>query len=213
MTIIEEAPTTEWRSGPLPNSPAPDPGPAGVPALGRQLFHVARPHLLSRLDARHARLTVVSAPAGWGKTTLLASWTHRQRGSAAWVAGGSRAGFWHRLTTAVATSTPILSEAAATADPADGPARFAGMLEDTSSPLAIVVDDCNDVASPDALADLAQVVRTRGGPVRLVLACRGTPALPLHRWRMDRQLLTLGEDELAFSIDEAAGLFAGQQVV
>src|SRR4029453_9636573 len=71
MTIIEEAPTDEWRSGPLPSSSALDPGPAGVPALGRQLFHVARPHLLSRLDARHARLTVVSAPAGWGKTTLL----------------------------------------------------------------------------------------------------------------------------------------------
>lgn len=212
MTTIEEAPTDERRSGPLPNSPALDPGPAGVPALGRQLFHVARPHLLSRLDARHARLTVVSAPAGWGKTTLLASWTYRQQGRAVWVAGGSRAGFWHRLTTAVATRAPILSEAAATADPADGPARLAGMLRYTSSPLAIVVDDCNDVAGPDALADLAQAVRTSNGPVRLVLACRGTPALPLHRWRMDRQLVTLGEDELAFSVDEVARLFAGQQV-
>ncbi|GIF02730.1 LuxR C-terminal-related transcriptional regulator [Actinoplanes siamensis] len=212
MTIIEEVPTDEWRSSPLPNSPAPDPGPVGVPALGRQLSHVARPHLLSRLDAWHARLTVVSAPAGWGKTTLLASWTHHQRGRAVWVAGGSRAGFWHRLTTAVATSTPIASEAAATADPADGPARLAGMLGYMSSPLAIVVDDCNDVANPDALADLAQVVRTSDGPVRLVLACRGTPALPLHRWRTDRQLVMLGEDELALSVDEAADLFAGQQV-
>ncbi|GIF00837.1 LuxR C-terminal-related transcriptional regulator [Paractinoplanes rishiriensis] len=212
MTTIDEAPTAEWRSGPLPNSPAADPSPAGVPALGRQLFHVARPHLLARLDARHTRLTVVSAPAGWGKTTLLASWTHRQRGRAVWVDSGSRAGFWYRLTTAVATGTPIVSGAAATADPADGPAQLAGMLQDTSSPLAIVLDDCNDVASPDALADLAQVVRTSSAPVRLVLACRGTPALPLHRWRMDRQLVTLGEDELAFSVDEAAGLFAGQEV-
>jgi LuxR family maltose regulon positive regulatory protein len=212
MTIIKEAPTDEWRAGPLPNSPALDPGPAGVPAFGRHMFHVARPHLLSRLDARHARLTVVSAPAGWGKTTLLASWTHRQRGRAVWVAGGSRAGFWHRLTTAVATSTPILSEAATTADPAEGPARLAGMLRYTSSPLAIVVDDCNDVAGPDALADLAQVVRISGGPVRLVLACRGTPALPLNRWRMDQQLVTLGEDELAFSLDEVADLLTGQQV-
>ena len=210
MTIIEEAPTEEWRSGPLPRSPALDPGPAG-PAPGQQLFHVARPHLLSRLDARHARLTVVSAPAGWGKTTLLASWTHRRRDRAVWVAGGSRAGFWHRLTTAVATGTPILPEAAAIAD-RDGPARLAGLLRYTSSPLAIVVDDCNDAAGPDVLADLAQMVRTSGGHVRLVLACRGTPALPLHRWRMDRQLVTLGEDELAFSVDEAAGLFAGQQV-
>jgi LuxR family maltose regulon positive regulatory protein len=212
MTIIEEAPTGDWRSGPLPDSPALDPRPAGVPALGRQLFHVARPHLLSRLDARHARLTVVSAPAGWGKTTLLASWTHRQRGRAVWVPGGSRAGFWHRLTTAVASRAPIRSEEAATADPADGPARLAAMLRNTSSPLAIVVDDCNDVAGADALADLAQAVRTTDGPVRLVLACRGAPALPLHRWRMDRQLVTLGEDELAFSVDEVAGLFAGQQV-
>ncbi|MET0520773.1 MAG: LuxR C-terminal-related transcriptional regulator [Jiangellaceae bacterium] len=212
MTTIEEAPNAEWRSGSLPDLLTPDPGLAGVPALGRQLFHVTRPHLLSRLDARHARLTVVSAPAGWGKTTLLASWTHLQRGRVVWVAAGGRAGFWNRLTAAVATSTPILSEATATADPSDGPARLAGMLRDTSSPLAIVVDDCNDVAGPDALADLAQVVRTSGAPVRLVLACRGTPALPLHRWRMDRQLVTLGEDELAFSVDEVAGLFAPQQV-
>ncbi|MFF5297158.1 LuxR C-terminal-related transcriptional regulator [Paractinoplanes globisporus] len=211
MTIIEEAPTDEWRSGPMSNSPALDPGPAGVPAPGKQLFHVARPHLLSLLDTRHARLTVVSAPAGWGKTTLLASWTHRQRGRAVWVAGGSGAGFWHRLTTAVATRTPIPPEAAATAD-RDGPARLAGMLRYAPAPLAIVVDDCNDVAGPDVLADLAQMVRTSAGQVRLVLACRGIPALPLHRWQMDRQLVTLGEDELAFSVDEAAGLFAGQQM-
>src|SRR4051812_13313120 len=189
MTIIEDAPTDEWRSGPLPNSPALDPGPADVPAPGRQRPHVARPPLLPLLAARHARLTVVSAPAGWGKTTLLASWARRQRGRAVWVPAGSGAGFWHRVTTAVAASTPILSEVAATADPADGPARLAGMLGYVSSPLAIVIDDCNDVAGAGALADLAQVVRTSGGPVRLVLACRGTPALSLHRWRMDGQLL------------------------
>jgi LuxR family maltose regulon positive regulatory protein len=213
MTIIEEASTDECRSGPLPYSPARDSVPADVHAPGRQLSHVARPHLLSRLDARHARLTVVSTPAGWGKTTLLASWTHRQRGRAVWVTGGGGAGFWDRVTAAVATNTPILSEMAATADPANGAARLAGMLEEmSSSPLAIVIDDCNDVAGPGALADLAQVVRTSSAPVRLVLACRGAPALPLHQWRMDRQLLTLGEDELAFSIDEAAGLFAGLRV-
>ncbi|MEV4708714.1 LuxR C-terminal-related transcriptional regulator [Actinoplanes sp. NPDC049316] len=210
--MIEEAPIDEWSPCPLTDSPALDAGPAGAPALGRQLHHVARPRLLSRLDARHARLTVVSAPAGWGKTTLLASWAQRQRGRAVWVAGGGTAGFWHRVTTAVGTSATTLAGTANAAKPSDGPAALARILGSTSSPLAIVVDDCNDGAGPGALADLAQVVRTSPRPVRLVLACRGTPALPLHRWRMDRELLTLEEDELAFSIDEAADLFAGHQV-
>jgi LuxR family maltose regulon positive regulatory protein len=206
MTIMEDAPSAEWganwASGPL----APGSGREGMPVF------VARPHLLSRLDARPAPLTVVSAPAGWGKTTLLSAWIHHHRGRAVRVAPGSRAGFWHRMMTAVAAATPVLSEAIETLDATDGPARLAGVLSRAPSPLAVVVDDCNDVAGPDALADLAQVVRATGGLIRLVLACRGAPALALHRWRMDGELFGLSEDGLAFSIEETAALLAGHGV-
>src|SRR3954454_4109677 len=88
----------------------PRPAVAGVPCHGRHPHLVGRPHLLARLDAEEAPLTMVSAPAGWGKTTLLEAWMRSQRGRVLWVAGGNSAGFWRRVMTAVATTTPVPPE-------------------------------------------------------------------------------------------------------
>jgi LuxR family transcriptional regulator, maltose regulon positive regulatory protein len=69
---------------------------------------IPREHLLQALDtARHRHLTLVSAGAGWGKTTLLASWAARQAGRAAWVSLDSSDNapvrFWRVVITALRT--------------------------------------------------------------------------------------------------------------
>ncbi|HEV7962261.1 MAG TPA: LuxR C-terminal-related transcriptional regulator [Actinoplanes sp.] len=193
-------------SGPITD--VPPTGPQVVPAYSPH--HVPRPRLIARLDSVRAPVTVVSAPTGWGKTTLLASWVTGQRGRALRVADGDRAGFWPRVLSAIADLAAPESADAVTA--ADGPRRLSEALRHISAPLTIVVDDCNDVAGPDELAGLAQAVRTAGGHARLILACRGDPAFPVHRWRVDGRLAEISREDLAFTVDETADLFAGHGV-
>jgi LuxR family maltose regulon positive regulatory protein len=184
--------------------------------VGQQLsqayspHHVPRPRLIARLDGVQAPVTVVSAPAGWGKTTLLASWAAGRHGRAVWVTGGDRAGFWPGVMSAIAdVAGPEIIDAVTAAD---GPHRLSEALQRVSTPLTIMVDDCNDVAGPDELAGLARAVRTAGGRARLILACRGDPAFAVHRWRVDGRLAEISREDLAFTVDEAADLFAGHGV-
>jgi LuxR family transcriptional regulator, maltose regulon positive regulatory protein len=152
-------------------------------------------------------VTVVSSPAGWGKSALLSSWAARQN-RAAWVAGGDRQEFWHRVLSAV-TSTAPESPFAATVTATTGPRRLIEALQRSSATPVIIVDDCNDAADADELARLAQTTRCSGTGTRLILACRGEPDFPLHRWRLDGQLAEISGADLAFTVDETADLFAG----
>lgn len=183
---------------------------SGSPSAGLRdpSHHVPRPRLLARLDETGVPITVVSSPAGWGKSALLASWAAGRPNRAAWVAGGDREGFWHRVLSAVTTTVPD-SPFAGTVTAATGSRRLIEALQSSSSaPAIIVVDDCNDAADPDELASLAQAAQSSGRGTRLVLACRGEPDFPLHRWRVDGRLAEISGTDLAFTVDETADLFA-----
>lgn len=170
-----------------------------------------RPRLLARLDDARAPVTVVSSPAGWGKSALLWSWAADRPNRAAWVAGGDREGFWHRVLSAVATTAVDSPFAGVTAG--TGPRRLIEALRSSSAAPTIVVDDCNDAADPGELARLAQAAWSSGTSTRLILACRGNPSFPLHRWRVDGRLAEISEADLAFTIDETADLFAGHGLI
>ncbi|GIF16671.1 LuxR family maltose regulon positive regulatory protein [Actinoplanes teichomyceticus] len=153
----------------------------------------------------------MSSPAGWGKSALLESWAAGRPDRAAWVAGGDRDGFWHRVLSAVATTgvdAPFADVTAAT-----GPQRLIEALQRSSAAPTILVDDCNDTAEPGELAGLAQAARSSGTATRLILACRGSPNLPLHRWRVEGRLAEISQAELAFTVDETADLLAGHELI
>jgi LuxR family maltose regulon positive regulatory protein len=193
-------------------APATVPGmsPAGMTLPpGLPPHYIQRPGLLARLGAVRAPITVLSAPTGWGKTTLLASWAAGEPGRAVWVTGGDRDGFWRGIVSAVAAIAGSLpSGLVDTVTETDGPRRLSAVLRRAATPLTIVVDDCNDAASPDELAGLAQAAVSSAGRAGLILACRGDPALALHRWRADDQLTEFFSEDLAFGVDESADLFA-----
>jgi LuxR family transcriptional regulator, maltose regulon positive regulatory protein len=159
-----------------------------------------------------APVTVVSSPAGWGKSTLLASWVAARPSRAVWVTGGDREGFWHRVLSAVTTAVPD-SSSVGTVTTATGPRRLIEALRYSSVARTIVVDDCNDVADPDELVRLVRATRTSGTQARLILACRGDPGLPLHRWRLDGRLAEISGTDLAFTVDETADLFDGHGLI
>jgi LuxR family maltose regulon positive regulatory protein len=170
-------------------------------------FRLSRPRLLARLDDEQAPVTVVSAPAGWGKSTLLASWATGRPGRTLLLAGTRAEGFWPRVLSAVTEAVPGAPPVAGGVTATDGPHRLTEALQSSPTALTIVVDDCNEVAGD--LAALAQAAHDADARTRLVLACRGEPAVPLHRWRVDGRLAELSSFDLAFTIDETAELLAG----
>jgi LuxR family maltose regulon positive regulatory protein len=172
---------------------------------------MTRRRLLARLDDARVPVIVVSSPAGWGKSALLGSWAAGRPNRAAWVADGDRERFWHRVLSAVATTavdSPLADVTAAT-----GPRRLVEALRKSSAAPTIVVDECNDAADAGELARLAEAAESSGTGTRLIVACRGTPNFPLHRWRVDGRLAEISEADLSFTVDETADLFAGHGLI
>jgi LuxR family maltose regulon positive regulatory protein len=170
---------------------------------------VARPRLVEQLDAAalEARLTLVSAPAGSGKSVLLAAWRLESGalpvGWLAAAAGGESPTFWARAAAAVA---------AATGDdgpPPDEPpvAALARLVDAAGRPVVLAVDEFEEL-DPDAVLDpLGRLLRHGPAGLRVVLATRRDPELALHRLRLDGELAEIRAPDLAFTEPEAAALF------
>jgi LuxR family transcriptional regulator, maltose regulon positive regulatory protein len=181
----------------------------GVPA--RPPAYAARPRLTQRLqDREDTRLVLVSAPAGCGKTSLVAEWirTHDVE-DVAWVtledAGATP---WSGLVGCLET---LGVDASAVAGP-DGGRPLA--REDLSALAAAVasaprrvtvVMDGLDVVSGDVGRDLDLLLRHSGGRLRLVLVTRSDPVMPLYRYRLEETITELRMRDLACT-DQEAGL-------
>src|SRR5690348_10584889 len=183
---------------------------------------VSRPGLFERLGAS-ARVTVVSAPPGSGKTMLLRSWIGAAglEDSAAWVAVGpgerDPQQFWLSVLGALRRTSAGsgLVQAVTAAPDLDGWAITERLLEDLA-PLAdrvwLVVDDVHELGSDEARRQLELLVM-RGPPeLRVVLAARHDVRLGLHRLRLEGELTELRAADLRFSLAEARELLAAAGV-
>ncbi len=179
---------------------------------------VRRPRVLAKLEeGRDAPLVVIVAPAGYGKTSVLADLAatdprpnHRLTLDA-----------WHDdpilLLHDLATCLEDLKCAPAvlheTLDPARSESELAALLpllattlERTVDPFLLVLDDVHHVTSAPALAVLTTIAEHLQQGSQLVLASRTRPALPLGRLRTHRSLLELDAADLAMTSTEAAAL-------
>jgi LuxR family maltose regulon positive regulatory protein len=178
---------------------------------------IARPRLLEQLD-RGSRVTVVSAPAGSGKTCLLRSWVRTPgRDSSAWLAL-SRAerdpqGFWSAILSAL-RQTPTGSRVIREVTPAphlDGWAMVDGLLADLAAlehPLELVIDDLDELAGTDAMGQLELLLASSRDLLRVVFSTRCELPLGLHRTRLAGELTELRAADLRFTPDEAQALLA-----
>jgi len=179
---------------------------------------VSRPALWERLGEA-ARVTVVSAPPGSGKTALLRSWLG-QGGlaeRAAWVSAvrGERdpEQFWLSVLDALRRTVPgsALVRELTPAPDLDGWAIIERLLKDLA-PLReqawLVIDDLHELASAEALQQLELLVMRAPDQLRFVLATRYDVRLGLHRLRLEGELAEIREPDLRFTLAEAAELFA-----
>ncbi|WP_254910199.1 AAA family ATPase, partial [Micromonospora sp. NBS 11-29] len=182
-----------------------------------------RPRLLERLERGAAGpVTLLLAPAGWGKTTLLSGWARVDRSgpAPAWVAvaeGDTTGRLWAYLAAALRAALAHRPDEGVPPVP-DGPPRsdqleaLAAALATREHPVLLVLDDLHRVTDPAALAGLEFLLRHGDGRLRLVAGARREPPLPLHRWRLAGELTVLGPDELAFTPDEVADLLVAHGV-
>src|SRR5262250_546662 len=171
---------------------------------------VSRPRLFERLGA--ARVSVVSAPPGSGKTVLLRSWIGWAgvAGRAAWVPAGrgerDPQQFWLSVLAAVRelTAAPDLDGWVITE-------RLLTDLAPLDDRVWLVVDDVHELGA-DALAQLELLILRAPPGLRFVLAARHDVRLGLHRLRLEGELAEIREPDLRFTVAEASELFAAAGV-
>jgi LuxR family transcriptional regulator, maltose regulon positive regulatory protein len=178
---------------------------------------VPRPGLWGRLDGP-ARVVVVSAPAGSGKTVLLRSWVAETglTDRVAWVAVGrgecDPQRFWLSVLGALRQTVPGCARVrTVTAAPdLDGWAITERLLQDLApldERLWLVVDDLHELGSAEARRQLELLVLRAPEQLRFVLATRHDVRLGLHRLRLEGELAEIRVDDLRFTAAEARALF------
>ena len=183
---------------------------------------VTRDRLLDRLDENGIqRLCLVVAPAGWGKTTLLAEWARRtgDQESPAWVTldetDDEPHRFWTYVLTALAKAAPDLTSDALAAlrvpsvDPLD--VALPALLNDLSQSNArhtLILDDYHLLTDARIHEAVEYLLSYLPPSLRLVIAARFDPPLPLARMRARGELTEIRAADLRFSGTEAAGLLS-----
>ncbi|MCC6791970.1 MAG: helix-turn-helix transcriptional regulator, partial [Thermomicrobiales bacterium] len=202
---------------------------AGIPLLATKLHvpawrpgSVSRPRLVAALERGAGRkLTLVSAGAGFGKSTLLAEWlTSDQAGNrpVAWVSLDSGdndpALFWTYLVTALCQARPAAGEHALSLLRSPHPPPIESVLTVLINELAaleetiiLVLDDLHTIESRPIHEALAFLIDRLPPSLRLVAATRADPPLPLSRYRGRGELAEVRTADLRFSPEEAAAFF------
>lgn len=174
---------------------------------------VARDGLLRALDRALTRpLTLVTAPAGFGKSTLLSSWAHRLAVRVGWLTldeDDDEPGRFMDYLVAAAGAASARTLLDSGGQSASVPAVIAALVNDlagAAEDLVLVLDDFHVITDPEILDAVGFLVEHSPPTLHLVLAGREEPDLPLARWRGRGLLGELGAAQLRFAADEAAAL-------
>ena len=188
------------------------------PSLRQHTVERERLYDLLRLGCR-LPLTLVVAPAGWGKSTLVAEWLAHDGITAGWVSldGGDNdpMRFWRYLLLAADQAGSAAGAAALRRLDAAGsdvlrdvlPA-FVNALVSADAPLVLVLDDYHLVTSAQVHTSVAMLLDRSPPQLHLILITRADPALPLGRLRVREDLAELRAEDLRFSAAEALEFFS-----
>ncbi len=200
-----------------------------VPILSTKLYIppprpkiVLRPRLVERLtQGLHRKLTLISAPAGFGKTTLVSEWVQAMGGvtpplAVAWLSldegDKDTTRFLAYLVAALQTLAPnigasVLGMLESPQPPPADSILTALLNEITTYPgnFALILDDYHVIDAEPVDKALTFLLEHQPSQMHLVIATREDPQLPLARLRAQDQLTELRSADLRFSLSEVAG--------
>ncbi|OLB32759.1 MAG: LuxR family transcriptional regulator [Ktedonobacter sp. 13_2_20CM_53_11] len=181
---------------------------------------VIRPRLIERLnEGLHRKLTLIAAPAGFGKTTLVSEWVEgieRPRARTAWLSldegDNDPARFLTYLVAALQTIAATIGEgvlgALQSPQPPPTVSILTALLNDITTikdPFVLVLDDYHVIDAKPIDHALTFLLEHLPPQMHLVIATREDPQLPLARLRARGQLTELRATDLRFTPSEAAG--------
>ena len=190
-----------------------------IPALRSTL--VARPRLLAKLNAGlTGKLTLVAAPAGFGKSTLVCDWLRQTTAPTAWLsldgADNELNRFLRYLIGALQRAQPDLGQETIPLLQLLQPAPVEDLLTTLLNELAtipqklvLVLDDYHVIEAPAIHQALSFLLERLPAQLHLVMTSRTNPPLPLARLRGRGELTELRAADLRFSVAETGAFFQG----
>ena len=186
------------------------------PQLSR---HVPRPRLVEALESglRQRKFFLISAPAGYGKTTLLAQWAHASHARVAWLSLSAEDNdlerFLRYLLSAWEQTQPGLRESSLdlllgdmSPDTNAVLSTFINTASEASEEIVFVLDDFHLIEDASIHQALTFLLDHLPPTLHFMLACRGEPQLPVARYRARGEMLELRAAELSFSPEETRNL-------
>jgi LuxR family transcriptional regulator, maltose regulon positive regulatory protein len=177
---------------------------------------IARPSLSDLINGGLDRsLILVSAPAGYGKTTLVSSWLKESQIPSAWLSlddgDNDPIRFLQYLLAALVPIAPNIEDDISGMLQGIQPAQYENVinlmtneLASVPDPFALVLDDFHVIRSEAVLKIFAYLLEHKPPRMHLVILTRTDPPLPLARLRVRNQLLDIRADHLRFTQDEIA---------
>lgn len=171
---------------------------------------ISRPRLHRKLSAvHHARaVNLLCAPAGAGKTLLLADWARKQAPAAvSWLTLAERENNAQVLCTSLAEALATHVEPVACGAPTQfWHSRFMKAIESSGKSITLILDDVHALHDPMSISTLDQVLADAPPNLTIVIAARYEPPLTWHRLALDGRLTRFEAHDLAFDSDEISVL-------
>ena len=176
---------------------------------------VPREHLLARLDAGLVRkVSLVAAPTGFGKTTLVRTWIANRTIPFAWVTldehDNDPVRFWTYVCSALRTLDPRLGKASLSMLASAQPPAFASLLTPLINDLGqlqadsvLVLEDYHSIQAAEIHEGVSFLIRNLPEQLHLIFITRTEPALPLGILRARDELVEIHTSDLRFSQQEA----------
>ncbi|KOY84195.1 LuxR family transcriptional regulator [Lysinibacillus macroides] len=183
-----------------------------IPKISKQVIH--RQRLTAIFQQAHAKLIVVQAPAGYGKTTLVSSWFYQLDSAVAWYTvdqtDNDPMRYWKLLMHAISHALPTESVARITAILHAQPQLPLAYLVDTflhelaqsTKEIHIMIDDYHHIHNEAIHQMMTRLIDFLPEHCFIYIASRSTVSLPIIKWRLNHCLVEISVEQLLFTYKE-----------
>lgn len=189
-----------------------------VPLVARNAM--SRSRLLSLLSHDRPRMGLVVAPAGYGKSTLLAQWTEAVDTPVAWVRldrdDADPVRFWSHVIAALDSAVPGLFTLATSSLAIESITQVldfvVNQLFSLDHGVVLVLDDYHEVVSSEVDETVQRLIADLPVGTMVVISSRHDPDLAVARWRAAQQLIEIRQPQLRFNEEEVATWLEGHSI-